>query len=245
MRSGRGGSYRISWSSRQFCGPLVRGNLLCLFIAILCSSTINRSANGQLRRGVPQRTPRQLLDLELDQQRAESNIAENRVTRQAEVSRLEGRLLEIESRLDRLASSSSADHGLAMISLFDQLSSASKQAIDSSPTADTTQGNDRPWRSVRPELLRLVAEDYILAMEVELARARIDRLKLLDGFRSLQQMQARGLASEPQLELKELEYKQAMLRVERLEKLTAGYRKLLPQTTDDAPQKAGASPPDR
>lgn len=240
MDFGRRDSCRISSPSNARYRWSFGTRLFCISLLMLCTLVTSRRAHGQLRQGIPRPTNRQLLDLELDQQRARSNIAENRVTRQAEVSRLEGRLLEIESRLDRLATPSTAATGLAMIGLFDQLASGADQPPEKISSGDKNGNSDTAWTSARPEMLRLVAEDYILSLEIELARARIDRLKLLDGLRSLQQLRAKGLASQPQLDLQELEYQQAILRVARLEKLTGGYRQLLPRAMDKrAGQEAG------
>lgn len=164
----------------------------------------------------PGRRADKLLDLQLGQQRNDSNIGENRVTRQAEIARIEGRLLDLENRLDRFATAPKMNS----LVLFEFLGKMGEQS-----------GNqNQPSSSLR----KLVLDDYVMGLQIELTRAQIDRLKASDQLQAIQQMQARGLASKPQLELKELENQEAALRVTRLERLLSGTKKLTENADDEA-----------
>ena len=136
---------------------------------------------------------------------------------------MEGRIQAIEDRMGQTSPTGSTASGLAILNVLDAVAASQSEA--------TT------WESSRSELLRLVAEDYLLGLEVETARARIDQFKVTDSLRSLERMRAKGLASEPQLDLMQLEYQQTRLRLERLEKLLAGYRKLLPAALGEKARK--------
>ena len=192
-------------------------------LALLVGLSTCDQVYGQTGRYIPIQPSREILDLKLGQQRANSNISENQVSRQAEISRLEGRIQAIEDRMGQTSPTGSTASGLAILNVLDAVAASQSEA--------TT------WESSRSELLRLVAEDYLLGLEVETARARIDQFKVTDSLRSLERMRAKGLASEPQLDLMQLEYQQTRLRLERLEKLLAGYRKLLPAALGEKARK--------
>jgi hypothetical protein len=203
-----------------------RGSISTILVLLVGLSTLDQ-VYGQTGRYIPIQPSREILDLKLGQQRANSNISENQVSRQAEISRLEGRIQAIEDRMGQTSLPGSTASGLAILNVLD--------AVAASQTEATT------WESSRDELLRLVAEDYLLGLEVETARARIDQFKVTDSLRALERMRAKGLASEPQLDLKQLEYQQTRLRLERLEKLLAGYRKLLPAALGERATKEASA----
>jgi hypothetical protein len=235
-------------------------------------------AVAQIAPLLPQPLGRRNLDLRLQQQRAESNIAENRVTRQAEIARLETRLRRIEERLEASDQFNDQSSGFLLLQLVDRIN-----AIRTEPTQmHTEKGKDQDARlEMIPEeetpladantsaetapsdaqesgssdaapnaapdaaadgkekdnaidrddgkldFLRLLAEDQLARIDIELVSAKILLAKSNNSLEIVQQMVAKGLAGQPQYELENLEHTRAKMRVERLQKLSAGYRRIL------------------
>lgn len=200
----------------------MKRSIICsILLSLVFAPTVFAQAGGYIPSQLgpiplgPTSLDRSILDLDVEQRRARSNIAENRVTRQAEVSRLESRIDAIEERLDQSLSGRTGSTAFEMLSLFDAMGDAS-------------------WAGKRADMLKVIVEDYRLGLEIDLAQAKISSIRTLDAVRSLDQLAARGLASVPQLELERLKHQQNSLKVTRLEKLIAVFKEMAPLTTNDA-----------
>lgn len=181
-----------------------------------------------------------ILDLELEDLQLRSGVATQRVNRQAEVARLEARIEELESRLNAfetklgptlwpfldLIDADAARTAAAPTVGADGPSSAEPE-LD--PAVGDAPGTSAITSDRRLRLARLMAQDYLLALEADLVDARIEMVDANQSAGSVQRLVAKGLATGLQLKREQLETERAAARVVRLEKQVEGLRELFPE----------------
>ncbi len=179
--------------------------------------------------------------LRLDDSVLRAEISNAQVSRQAEITRLEGRILQLEEQLRDLPASSGSMQlafilGLAPVGLVadDETqgrdapveTNQAKSEIPSEP--DTKTGTTAIIRQPSQVVHEIVVRDFVLSVEIELLDARARALEKSREVKSLERLSSKGLASAAQLEMQIMQRRRAELQVERLEKQLAGLRRVYP-----------------
>lgn len=196
----------------------------------------------------------------------QSSISGQRVDRQAEIARLEGRIADLERSLRRLSPPTQTADLVALLGMLGRpqpAASQSEAAQSDATQSDTTDSSDAE-QDAAPEqepaervvqtttrsssvltderLVQLVAHDYMAGLEVESLEAEAEVLEHSQQFASLERLAMKGLATQPQLELARLRLERARAAHQRLQRQHASLMKLWPDIFPQPPSPAAELP---
>jgi hypothetical protein len=224
-------------------------------------------ASGQIYDGL---TPQQANELRQYDFLQRTRMNDQRVDRQVEVSRLEGRIMRLEEQMRGVPHPNSTAQLAMVLALLDEQpapiagdplagdpprtdeASASPtgsgdRKAPAAETPSTTTPSEARQTLVRQQVVReLVGRDYLASLEISIADTKVDLLELTGELTSLQRLSAKGLASGGQLELASLKRRRAELQLTRLEQQRSGIQRLFPQftaATQDSPTEPKAELP--
>ncbi len=194
--------------------------------------------------------------LRLDDSVIRSEISSAQVARQAEIARLEGRILQLEEQIRDLPSVSGSQQLAFILGLAETEPSDRKEttvqvtndddveagksnpprvdpsAVHVSPVPITKESAPAAARLLSSVVQEIVVRDFIMSVEIELLDARTRALEKSREVKSLERLSSKGLASASQLELQVMQRRRAELQVGRLEKQLAGLRRVYPSYFD-------------
>lgn len=236
------------------CWPQVRWWAWCLagMLGMLPSLSSGQTFEPPLAGDVAKQ---RLEQLRMDDAVLRSEISSAQVARQAEITRLEGRIARLEEqRLEPPASAASLQLayvlGLAVEEPQDLPPPVAGGGGDSPPPeAAATPASDtlpapreattgQPPRPIKtgelPAVVReLVVQDYRYAVEIDLLAARARLLEKSREVTSLERLSGKGLASPAHLDMQRLHRRQAELQVQRLEHQLAALERIYPAANAD------------
>ncbi len=182
--------------------------------------------------------------LRLDDSVIRSEISSAQVARQAEIARLEGRVLQLEEQLRDLPGVSGSRQlafilGLAAVEPSERQKVTEPAANGEAGKSEQAQAEDstvpvtkesQPAAGLQPSQIvqEIVVRDYVMSVEIELLDARVRALEKSREVKSLERLSSKGLASASQLELQIMQRRRAEMQVDRLEKQLAGLRRVYP-----------------
>ncbi len=184
---------------------------------------------------------RKIDQLKLDDSLLRSQISGAQVARQAEIARLEGRILRIEEQLRDLPGGSSEMQLAFVLGLANEPRLASQQT-DLADQTEVTNASDQQSPTEKHEgssgaqtepqarvIQEIVVRDFALSLEIEVLDARSRLLEKNREVKSLERLSSKGLASAAQLELEKMHKRRAELQLVRFEKQLEGLKRVYPE----------------
>ncbi len=155
-----------------------------------------------------------------------SSIQGQQIDRQAEIGRLEARIVKLE-RLVRGLPPRMDNTGLIELLVTLEEGQVLTSGLPAA-TEDQPEPSDSDRQRRRQQVLQLIAQDYMAALQVEALEMKVALLEHSAQLSSLQRLATKGLATRPQLELQQLKHENAEAQYARLEQQQAGLLKLFP-----------------
>jgi len=186
--------------------------------------------------------------LRLDDSVIRSEISSAQVARQAEIARLEGRILQLEEQIRDLPSVSGGQQLAFILGLAetepsdrkettvqvtnDEAGKSNPAGVDTLPVPITKESVPAAARQPSSVVKEIVVRDFIMSVEIELLDARARALEKSREVKSLERLSSKGLASASHLELQVMQRRRSELQVDRLERQLAGLRRIYPSYFD-------------
>jgi hypothetical protein len=171
--------------------------------------------------------------LKQNDQLLRSDISGQRVDRQVEISRLEGRIAKLEEQLQGIIRGEPTSELLALVLLLDRMEQGAER-VDAEDPDDSTQdarqsSSPKPPDNRERALMQLVAQDFSLQLDIGLLDAQAELLEADKMQQSLERLATKGMASSAQLEMQKLVRQRAELAVKRLLSRRDGLQAIYPQ----------------
>lgn len=172
-----------------------------------------------------------------------TSIQGQRIDRQAEISRLEGRIAKLERAADHPSQNFDSFRFLQLLMTLEENADQPAQVEVASegesgpstmppqPLEQPTQDALSPSRTKR--VLQFIADDYMAALNTQILEARIMLREESSQLMSLQRLASKGLATSAQVELQQLKNQHAEARFLRLRQQQTGLISLFPNYFPD------------
>ncbi len=169
-----------------------------------------------------------------------TSIQGQRIDRQAEISRLEGRITKLEQSARQSAQSIDSSRLISLLFALEAGFKANDVAANGEPQSFSSAEEEHKSRTAstvrmesevdvrRQEMLKFIAEDYVAGLKSQMLEARITLMEEAALLMSLQRLGSKGLATKPQLDLQRLKRDSAESRYARLKQQQTGLRELFP-----------------
>lgn len=234
-------SARLVWRSWTINAAHVLMICFSANLSPVCAQFADRPLAGDVAQ-------QRIEQLRLDDSVIRSEISSAQVARQAEIARLEGRILQLEEQIRDLPSVSGSQQLAFILGLAetepserkettvhvtnDEAGKSDQARVDPSAVPVTKENAPAAARQLSSVVEEIVVRDFILSVEIELLDARTRALEKSREVKSLERLSTKGLASASQLELQVMQRRRAELQVDRLEKQLSGLRRVYPDYFD-------------
>ena len=181
----------------------------------------------------------------LDDASLRSEIQGTRIDRQAEISRLEARIMKLEKQVRGFPKQMDHTGFIALVATLEEgqrdAAAPAADVPESQPSSDSDESTEARQRQV----LELIARDYMSQLKVEILESQIVLQEHAAQLTSLQRLAAKGLATRPQLDVENLKNTQAEARYARLQQQRKGLLELFPSYFAEAePSEESLPSPD-
>lgn len=236
-------NHRAQWRRRSKPISISCLSIICLavLLAPVQAQFVDRPLAGELAQ-------QRIEQLRLDDSVIRSEISSAQVARQAEIARLEGRILQLEEQIRDLPSVSGSQQLAFILGLAETEPSDRKETtvqvsngeageskparVDPTAVPNTKESAPAAARLPSSVVQEIVVRDFIMSVEIELLDVRTRALEKSREVKSLERLSSKGLASASQLELQVMQRRRVELQVDRLEKQLAGLRRVYPSYFD-------------